>query len=382
MIEEIKTLRKELHQHPELSGFENQTSTRIKDFITKHHEPTFIIDKLGGNGGLAAVYDFSDKGPTIVIRCELDALPIRETNTIDYRSNIDGVSHKCGHDGHMAIVAGLIFWIKEQNFDRGKIVLLFQPAEETGKGAYAVLQDKRFQSLNPDYVFALHNIPGEPMHEIIVMDSNFSAEVQSLSIHLKGKEAHAAEPENAINPAKAISELLSALTQMNNNNPNDNDFAVLTPVHLTMGEKAYGISPAEGELHYTIRTWNTAMMDGLKAEIIKTVKTIASAHQLEYKINWFEHFPASKNDADCVNQIKKAAEQSGFNIQHRPYPFKFGEDFGWFTKDYKTGMFGLGSGLNTPALHHADYDFPEEILETGMRIFQALIGNLIKGNRD
>jgi len=337
MMQEIKTLRRELHQHPELSGFENQTSTRIKDFITEHHEPTFIIDKLGGNG-LAAIYDFSDKGTTIVIRCELDALPIQETNTVDYRSAVDGVSHKCGHDGHMAMVAGLVFWIKEQAFKDGKIVLLFQPAEETGKGVNKVLRDKRFQSLNP-------------------------AEVQSLSIHLKGKEAHAAEPENAINPALAISKLVSALAQMNNDDPNDNDFAVLTSVHLSMGEKAYGISPAEGELHYTIRSWSTAVMDGLKAEIIQASKTIASAHQLEYEINWFEHFPASRNDVDCVNEIKKAAQQRGFNIQHRPYPFKFGEDFGWFTKDYKTGMFGLGSGENTPALHHADYDFPEEILE-------------------
>ena len=162
MISIIKNLRKELHQYPEVSGKEVNTAKRIKAFIEKHH-PTEIIENIGGNG-LAVVYEFGKQGKTIVIRCELDALPIEEKNDFEHRSTIKGVSHKCGHDGHMAIVAGLIFWLKEQLFTKGKVVLLFQPAEETGQGAYKVLQDKRFQELKADYVFALHNIPKEPLH--------------------------------------------------------------------------------------------------------------------------------------------------------------------------------------------------------------------------
>lgn len=379
MISRIEKLRRQLHQYPELSGSEKNTAQKIKDFIMRHHAPNSMLEALGGYG-LAAVYDFSNNGPTVVIRCELDALPIQETNRMSYRSTVDGVSHKCGHDGHMAMVAGLIFWIKKQDFENGKIVLLFQPAEETGKGAYQVLKDRRFQDLKPDYVFALHNIPGERLHDLIVMDSYFSAEVQSFSIQLKGKEAHAAEPENAINPALAISDIVSTLSKLNRNDPNTTDFAVLTPVHLNMGEKAYGISPGEGEIHYTIRSWGSEVMDYLESEISKTVRMISDSYKFEYQIDWFEHFPASKNDRDCVNEIKKAAEQCDLNIQNRPYPFKFGEDFGWFTKDYKTGMFGLGSGIDTPALHHADYDFPDELLETGMRMFQTLISNLLVKN--
>ena len=162
MISEIKKLRKELHQYPEVSGSESATAQRIKKFIETHH-PTTIIDKIGENG-LAAVYEFSKSGPSITIRCELDALPIQEENTFSHQSKNKGISHKCGHDGHMAIVAGLIFWIKEQKFKSGKIILLFQPAEETGQGAYQIIEDSRFQKLNTDYIFALHNIPGEPLH--------------------------------------------------------------------------------------------------------------------------------------------------------------------------------------------------------------------------
>ena len=117
---EILKLRKELHQNPELSGNEINTAKRIKEFILTHN-PTKIIENVGGNG-LLAIFEFSKKGPTITIRCELDALPIVESNTFSHKSLIEGVSHKCGHDGHMAIVAGLALWIKNQKFKTGKIV--------------------------------------------------------------------------------------------------------------------------------------------------------------------------------------------------------------------------------------------------------------------
>lgn len=116
---EVIELRKELHKYPELSGCEIETAKTIRQFIEKHN-PTKILDQIGGTG-LAAVYEFSQKGPVIAIRCELDALPIEEANQFEHRSLHNGVSHKCGHDGHMAIVAGLIFWIKEQTFSSGNL---------------------------------------------------------------------------------------------------------------------------------------------------------------------------------------------------------------------------------------------------------------------
>ena len=376
MITAIQQLRKELHQYPEVSGSESNTANRIKKFID-HHHPTSIIEQLGGNG-LAAIYEFSTTGPTVTIRCELDALPIQELNTFHHRSTIGGVSHKCGHDGHMAIVAGLIFWIKKQTFLSGKIVLLFQPAEETGQGAYQVLEDPRFQALNSDYIFALHNIPGVPMHRIITMSKGFSAEVQSFFIKIKGKESHAAEPEHGINPALAIAEMITAFSKLNTPDPLNDNFTILTPVHLNMGKIAYGISPADGALHYTIRTWNSEKMVALKTELENLFKKICEAHQLKYEVKWLEYFPASKNDSTCNNIITNAAIANNATIKERPYPFKFGEDFGWFSKKYKTAMFGLGAGMETPALHNANYDFPEEIIETGINMFKTIISKILK----
>lgn len=372
----VKKLRRKLHKNPELSGFESNTAKLIRSFVETHH-PTRIVEKIGGNG-IAVVYQFSTEGPAIAIRCELDALPIEEKNEIPHRSINKGVSHKCGHDGHMAIVAGLVFWTKEQAFKTGKIVLLFQPAEETGKGAFNVIEDEKFTQLGIDYIFALHNIPGQPLHSIITLDNGFSAEVQSFSVHLTGKEAHAAEPEKGINPAITISEVIAEMSALKVTDPGDQDFAVLTPVHVNLGQKSYGISPAKGELHYTIRTWSTERMQLLKSEIISRTKKICLNNNVKCAFNWFEFFPASTNNFACNEIVKEAAKENNLVLIESPHPFKFGEDFGWFSRNFKVAMFGLGAGINTPPLHDENYDFPDELIETGLSMFKVIISKVLK----
>ncbi len=375
MLSEIKKLRKELHQYPELSGEEINTAKRIKTFIETHNKAQ-IIDSIGGHG-LAAIYEFSNDGPTIMIRCELDALPIQEKNTFNHKSKNINVSHKCGHDGHMAMVCGLIFSFKKQPLKKGKVILLFQPAEETGKGAYKMLKDEKFKSLTPDYIFALHNLPGEPLHAIITKPSSFSASVQSMTVFLEGKESHASEPENGINPTLAISEIINAFSELNNSNPEDENYTILTPIHINMGQKSYGVSPAKGELHYTLRTWSEKTMKILENKMNKIIESVSKTHALQFKTEWFEYFPTTTNNEACNAIINNAAKHNNLKQIERAYPLKFGEDFGWFSQNYKSAMFGLGSGLNSPALHHADYDFPDELLETGVNMYRTIIENII-----
>lgn len=380
MLEKIKQLRKQLHQQPELSGEESGTARIIRNFVESNHS-TEIISGLGGNG-LAVVYSFPEEGPRVMIRCELDALPITEANDFPHKSVKIGISHKCGHDGHMSIVAGLIFWIREQAFKKGKIILLFQPAEETGKGAFEVLNDLKFKNLNPDYIFALHNLPGESFNSIITVKGFFSSTVQSLAIYLKGKQSHASEPEKGINPAAAMAEIVSRAAEMNVTDPGDNYFALLTPVHMTMGSIAYGISPGAGELHYTIRTGYEEVMNQLKKKLIDLVSRVCKEYKLEYTTDWFDHFPATVNNDECNDMIIQAAKENGYELIQKPHPFKFGEDFGWFSKNTKAAMFGLGAGINSPALHHADYDFPDDIIETGINMFSGIIGQILNGSEE
>ena len=225
-LQKVIELRHKLHAHPELSNYESNTTKIIAAFISQYN-PDEIIQRLGGHG-IAAVYDMPDEGPTIMIRCELDALPIEEINEdLTYKSTLQGVSHKCGHDGHMAMVAGLAEWLEKKPIDNGKVILLFQPAEENGQGAERVLNDSKFKSLEIDYIFALHNIPSEPMHSIIIMDQGFSAEVISVIIKISGKTSHAAEPDKGNNPALSLSQIITSLAALNVTDPHDNKFCLL-----------------------------------------------------------------------------------------------------------------------------------------------------------
>lgn len=375
MNKTLVQLRKELHQHPELSGKEYTTAKRIIEFVKKYH-PTEIIKYIAGTG-VAVVYEFEESGPTIAIRCELDALPIIEENTFSYTSHNYGVSHKCGHDGHMSIVGGLAEWLSVAEFNKGKVILLFQPAEETGKGAAKVLEDERFLNLDPDYVFALHNLPGEKMHSVIVKPGFFTATVQSFRIQIKGKKAHASEPENGVNPAMAVAELIQVLNAFANPNSNSKNFVLLTPICIDLGDKNYGISPENAELHYTIRTWSGEVMTVLEDKIKQAVSEISSVHQLKAEIDWFEFFPASDNNSECVALIEKVAKQQSIELVGHPRSLKFGEDFGWYSSKYKSAIFGIGAGEHHPALHHSDYDFPDELIDTGLLMFKGLVIDIL-----
>jgi len=277
----------------------------------------------------------------------------------------------------MAIVAGLIFGLKQQPPLRGKVVLLFQPAEENGQGAQAVLQDERFLNLQPDYIFALHNLPGEAMHTLVLKENVFTATVQSMMLRLEGRQAHASEPEQGINPALAMAELIQTFDARNRPEPTDPDFALFTPVCLELGERAYGIAAGAGALHYTVRTWTVEGMQQLKKQLLDLTADVCQRHQLGYTADWCDYFPATVNDPECTQLIEKVATRQGFEVIRKPTPLKFGEDFGWFSTPYKSAIFGLGAGQGTPALHHDDYDFPEELIGSGISMFMGIIGEIV-----
>ncbi|PKP14278.1 MAG: amidohydrolase, partial [Bacteroidetes bacterium HGW-Bacteroidetes-23] len=190
-LESLIRFRKELHKNPELSGKEIETAKRIVSFL-EQYPPDEMQTNVGGTG-IIAVYKGVEEGKSILFRSELDALPIKETNSFEHISIKNNVSHKCGHDGHTAILCGLASELHHQRPEKGNVILLFQPAEENGSGAEKVANDDNFKNYKPDFVFALHNLPGFDKNQIVVKDDTFSCAVKSIIIRLKGKIAHAAE---------------------------------------------------------------------------------------------------------------------------------------------------------------------------------------------
>lgn len=373
IISQLTEFRKSLHANPEISGEEFVTQKEIIHFLKTE---TDAETKKVATTGVVATFNGKEKGATILIRGDIDALPIAEINDFEHRSKIEGVSHKCGHDGHTCILLGLAILLSKQPIAKGKVLLLFQPAEENGMGAKKVLGDVAFKNLTIDYAFALHNLPGYARHEIVLKENEFTGNVKSVIIKLSGKTAHAAEPEKGINPSLAIAELLQYANQITFNEPSEKDFFLATPIHVNMGELAYGISAGYGEVHLTIRSWSTALMEERSTTLVNYIKQIGTSHQLNPEITWTQEFVANINHVNAVENIRSAANQNGYNITERMYPFKWGEDFGLFTQQFKGAMFGLGAGKETPALHNPDYDFPDEILPTGINMFYQIIKNL------
>lgn len=375
LFKDLKILRRDFHQnYAELSTQEFRTCQKIFDYLIENTEAKIL--KVGGTG-VMAIFEGAKNGKTIMLRADSDALPITETNTFAHKSINPVVSHKCGHDGHTTILLGVAELLTQKAIKKGKIVLLWQPAEENGLGAKAVMADKSFKKLKIDQVFALHNLPGIPLHKVVYKTGAFSANVRSLIIHLKGKTAHAAEPEHGENPALAIAEILQFCDKITLNDVTKKKFFLITPVFSEFGTKDYGISAGSGELHLTIRSWDPKWFDSRVELLKKEVQKIAKKHQLKVEHSWTQEFFSNQNDEKAVKIIKKSAEDLKLNHAKLATPFKWGEDFGLFTQKIPGAMFGIGSGENCPALHNPDYDFPDEITETAATLFYKILENAV-----
>lgn len=375
MIRELQELRRTLHRNPEVSGEEEATAQRIAVFM-QQLKPDRIIRNLGGHG-LIAEYKGMGKGPTVMIRCELDGLPIAESNQIPWVSANEGAGHLCGHDGHMAMVAGLGYHLMENRPGKGRVLLLFQPAEETGKGAGLVLNDPAFAGFEPDYIFAMHNLPGFPMKQVILTNGHFASASRGMFIRLKGKSSHAAEPEMGINPGYAMARMMSAFNDVLKIREQFRDFVLITPVHMRLGSLAYGTSPGEGVIHLTLRSYLDEDMDMMTRILERIVKEIAAQDNLGVKILYEEDFPATVNDAECSRVVAQAVRDAGHDVRFLEKPFKWSEDFGHFTAKYRGALFGLGSGIEQPALHNPDYDFPDELIPTGINLYKDIYQKIL-----
>ncbi|MFP4691541.1 MAG: amidohydrolase [Bacteroidales bacterium] len=369
-------LRKSLHRYPELSGQEKQTATRIKKFLSGQ-QPDEIIEDLGGQG-LAAVYDSGKEGPSLLLRADLDALPIEEVNDFSYRSQHHGVSHKCGHDGHMAVLGGMASVLKKQRPKKGRIILLFQPEEENGQGAAKVIQDKKFAAIKPDYVFAFHNLPGFEKKQIVLREGPFASASKGMVIQMEGRSSHAAHPEQGNSPVRMLTRLINDLMEIPGNRQAFDDFTLLTIIHAKLGEVAFGTNPGKAILMATLRTYLDNDMDQLTKMAEKCVKDLSKKHNISTMISYTEVFPATVNHPEVSEMLRNAVQESGANAITVPDPFRWSEDFGHFTSAFKGALFGIGSGKNHPSLHNHDYDFPDDIIATGIKMFYHIGDQIVK----
>lgn len=373
-LPDLVALRHALHRQPELSGQEAGTAAMIADWL-ESTGPDVLVTGLGGHG-LAAVYTGALPGPTVMLRAELDALPITEAEGPVWRSEVPGCGHLCGHDGHMTILAGMAARLGAQRPARGRAVLLFQPAEEDGAGAARVIADPRFAAMTPDYAFAIHNYPGLPLGHARLAPGVMHCASRGMRLHLHGRTAHAAQPETGLSPALTLATLIPALTALSaGDDAADPGFRRATITHACLGTPAFGVAPGEAELWVTLRSHDDAGMAALvtAAEALRK----AQAGDLRIALSWHDIFAATANDPEATALAQAALDALGLTQDSKELPMRASEDFGRFGQaGAKAAMILLGAG-QIAALHNPDYDFPDALIAPGVALLDRITRDLL-----
>jgi amidohydrolase len=373
-IAELTVWRHRLHALPEVSGEEVETAAEVVHFL-RETEPDAIVEGLGGTG-VAVIYDSHVPGPTVMFRAELDALPIEELGDINHRSVLPGKGHMCGHDGHMATIAAVGRVLGRERPKQGRVVLLFQPAEETGAGAAAVLADDKFRRLTPDFSLSLHNMPGIALGHVHLKNGPTNCASRGMKIVLTGKTAHASMPETGLSPVAAMSQLMPALAALRHGDVVTEDLVRATVTHAAIGEPSFGISPGHGEVWVTLRTSTDEQMDALVAEAEALVQEAAPANGLAFAVDYHDIFGHCINNDQAADILRAAMDAEG--VPHQAgEAFRASEDFGRFGAVSRSAMLFLGAGEDHPALHNPNYDYPDDLIPIGARIFLRATRDLL-----
>jgi amidohydrolase len=362
LIARLADVRRDLHALAEPSGHEKRTAEYLSGLL-RDCDPDRLLEGLGGHG---VVVEFMGRepGPRVGLRAELDGL-----------ANAQGARHGCGHDGHMALLCGVALSLAAKRPDRGSVMLLFQPAEETGQGAVAMLSDCRWAEIAPDLIFALHNLPGLPLGQVALKSGVMNFASVGLKARLMGMASHAAQPEMGHSPAPALARLLVELPGLAGNSE------LLTLTHVSLGDLSFGTAPGEALLCATLRATGDEGLTSLKNKAERQIASLASAQNLTCDLQWLEPFAATVTHPRAVEMVRGAAFACGLDLFEPEEAFRWSEDFGCFTKAIPGALFCLGAGREQPALHAVDYEFPDELLEAGLRLWLAVLEQAQRGGQ-
>ena len=358
--------RHDLHRLAEKSLEEKETKAYMASFLRE--ETSFRVTDRGS--WLYAVREADlpgGEGP-VAFAADLDALPIDETVALPWASRHPGVSHKCGHDGHMAALLGLALALEGRLLSR-TVYLILEPGEEIGAGGEicaALIGEKGIRE-----VYAFHNRPGFPLGTVVCRGGSIQCASMGLRLRFEGKAAHAGEPEAGRNPALAMARLVEE-TDAYARLPRENG-VWCTVVGLRAGSGDFGVSAGEGEVSLTLRAERQADLDGLRAHAVRTAALLAEAGGLDVSVKNSDVFPETANDPALAEKVLSAAEGLGFPTLRLPKPWLASEDFGWYTRQCPGAIFYVGCGENWPDLHTAGYDFNDAVLPVAVRLFAALI---------
>ncbi|MBM4760996.1 amidohydrolase [Bacillus sp. B15-48] len=359
---EVVNWRRYMHQHPELSFKEEKTAKYIKEKLLGFG--LNVISNLGGNG-LIGILEGEQPGKTIALRADFDGLPIHDEKDVEYHSQNPGVMHACGHDGHTAALLGTAEVLSQyRQHLKGKIVFIFQPAEETPPGgAKFMLEEGVLDGV--DYVFAAHLDSNTPLGKITVGSGYQMAAVDKFAITIQGKGGHGARPHEAIDSIVVGSELVSSLQKIVSRGVNPLEAAVVT-IGVFQAGNAFNIIADTAKLEGTVRTFNGEIRKQVEEQIRNLTAGITSAFGASYTIDYLNGYPALYNHPEETELVRNLLTEqfSAENIVEME-PTMGAEDFSYFLLEKPGTYFRVGSQTSSATAyphHHPKFDIDERAL--------------------
>lgn len=390
IIEQIMELRKQLHRIPEHSMQEVKTKQLLMDFL-KSHTALEIVDC---GAWFYAVKRADDRVTTendktfhvSEVAAEIPEQMEEYKQPIAFRADMDAVcgkdgkppGHFCGHDGHSSVLCGLGLYLDSRKDPLAQdVYLIFQPAEEIGKGAElcrSLIKEKHIGE-----IYGFHNIPGKPLGTVLVKDGTFACASTGLEIHMTGTPSHAAYPEAGRNPGYALAGLLLQIEELTKQFNETKGFVRMTLIGMKLGSENYGVAASDGYLRLTVRSEGEQVFREYLAEIRKLAEVMAQKEALELSIKEIERFPSTDNHAEQVQKIRACAASHQIPYIELPEPMHWSEDFGWYLQETKGAFFGIGDGEDYAQLHTEHFEFPDSILETAVTMFAGLCVDIKEG---
>ncbi|MBK0329626.1 amidohydrolase [Rhodobacteraceae bacterium F11138] len=367
--------RRHLHTMPELEFDTFETAAFVAEKLR-----AFGCDQVEtgiGRSGVVGVIEGKPGNRVIGLRADMDALPMTETTGLPYASKVPGKMHACGHDGHTAILLATARLLCASRDFSGKVVVIFQPAEETGGGAGVMIKDGLFTRFPVDEIYGMHNTPGIPVGSFAIRSGVFAAASDVFDITVTGRAAHAANPDHGIDPLIPATQIINAAQTIVSRKICPINPLVVSVTTISTDTDAYNILPGVIRMKGTVRALDAATRDQAEKQLKHLVPAIAAAHSATGEIDYRRNYPILRNDPEMTEHAARAAETVG-PVDREISPDMGTEDFAFFSEAVPGAYICFGNG-DTAVCHHSDYDFNDAALPPTVTYLQRLVQDRLPG---
>ena len=364
LLPEITAWRHDFHQHPELLFDVQRTAGKVADLL-RSFGCDEVVEGIGRTGVVGVIHGKSDTaGRAVGLRADMDALPIIEATGVDNASKTHGKMHACGHDGHTAMLLGAAKYLSEtRNFD-GRVVLIFQPAEEGGGGGREMVQDGMITRFGIQEVYGMHNMPGIPVGHFAIRPGAMMAAADQFDIVVTGKGGHAAKPHDCIDTTVVAAHIIVALQTIASRGVDPLKQVVVSVCTVATDSTAHNVIPQVVKMRGTARTMDPSVQDFVERRISEIASGTAQALGAVAEVTYQRGYPVTVNAAENTEFAADVARSISANVDTNTPPLMGAEDFSFMLNERPGAYIFLGNG-DTAMVHHPAYNFDDNAIPFG-----------------